>query len=100
MISKEVFEIIENDKIFNSIMFDRILFTYKHNNYQSYIQINDFFFRCVEYISRKGYVFIQDTRGYAKIKKLSNNTIYKIWEDEEYNKQRIFDACKVILENN
>lgn len=66
---------------------------------QEYYQTtyNDFFFKCIDFVNRKGYIFNFDSRGFLRIKHISTGD-FKMWEDEEFNKQRLFDACQWILE--
>lgn len=87
MISKELFEAVTEEK-YSDIHFKALLINY-----------DSFYFKCIDFVIKNGYVFVNDTRGYSRIKKLSNDNLYKIWEDEEYKKQRLFDACQYILEN-
>ena len=91
-ISKELFEAVMGYDIGS----EKELFM--HIGYNGFNSYNDFFFECIDFISTKGYVFVQDTAGFSMITHLATSN-RKIWEDEEYNKQRVFDACQWILEN-
>ena len=87
MISKELYETVNKQK-------------YGDRHFRSLIiPVDSFFFKCIDFISDSGYVFVQDNRGYLRIKKLGDDKMFKIWEDECYNKDRLFDACQWILDN-
>lgn len=63
------------------------------------INIFELAYRCKEWATIKGYVIIQDTRGYTKAYRFPNGE-RKFWEDENMDLtiDRIIQACEWIRE--
>lgn len=94
-ISKELFEAVCPDKIFKHIMYhDRIIFQFSHNGYETYMNINDFFFKCKKWALIKGYEISSKHNSYFI--KYGKNTITPtiLYTSEQ---QAVFDACQNIL---
>lgn len=60
------------------------------------INIYELLYKCKELIHSKGYVYIEDTRGYSKISK-QGTPFRKFWEDDSFNPFRVVEACEWIL---
>lgn len=71
----------------------------KYGIHREDINIYELDHKCKEWALSKGYVIIQDTRGYTKVYRFPNGEI-KIWEDENMNSSidRTFNACEWIIE--
>ena len=111
-INKELFEAVCSDKIFNYInTSDRIIFEFGHNNHQTYMSINDFFFKCKEWALEQGYELSSGYRVYG-IQYEGNKSENKLYCDCRYiengiqvirfkansEQQAVFDACMYILD--
>lgn len=72
---------------------------YYYNGKWKFINIYELASKCKEWASSKGYVIIQDTRGYTKAYRFPNGEI-KFWEDENMDLtiDRIIQACEWIME--
>lgn len=100
-ISKELFEAVYNDvkvEEYYGVFDTEIQAQLKHSDYTFACSIDNFFFRCIDFVNNAGYVFVQESRGISTIQKISTRET-KVWEDKTYNKQRLFDACQWILDN-
>lgn len=64
------------------------------------INIYEFAHNCKEWARIRGYVIIQDTRGYTKAYRFPNGE-RKIWEDEDMDLSidRIIQSCEWIMEH-
>lgn len=64
-----------------------------------HIAIETIAHKCKEWATSKGYVIIQDTRGYTKAYRFPNGEI-KFWEDQNMDLtiDRIIQACEWFME--
>lgn len=77
---------------------DYIHFNQTENEIElQYINIYELNYKCREWANSKGYVIIQDTRGYTKVERILTKE-KKIWEDEDMSKniKRVIQSCEWI----
>lgn len=116
-ISKELFEAVMNIKLGTyysdnieterRLWIDKDLICWDAVPFVDEISINDFFFKCKEWASTKGYILFSKTRLSSSLASCYFDVMgFHDYEDDfkndfraESEQQAVFDACQWILEN-
>ena len=109
-ISKELFEAVIDDKVkYYCVDVDEIEYDYESFDRQNplIMAVNDFFFKCKEWASKKGCILFSKTRLSSSLASCYFDVMgFNDYEDDfkndfraESEQQAVFDACQWILEN-
>ena len=108
-ISKELFEAVIDDKVkYYCVNVDEIEYDYESFDRQNplIMVVNDFFFKCKEWASTKGYILFSKTRLSSSLASCYFDVMgFHDYEDDfkndfraESEQQAVFNACQWIYE--